>query len=684
MELIYYWINKKKCIHEQGFCFSPEYNISMLKVEQGKYELKISRKKENNVFLSDVISNITVLVGDNGAGKTTLLKELWSLRCYPCENEDREEYQEFNKNENEKNKNLIILKKDDGQLYLYTNIYQKNIQIQGEIIKSIFYLSDYSSIASEFIRTSGEYFGFTKIYISNSYFDDLNGMSTNGKLDELAITPARLFFISSAFFEFICPDKTYNEKVNDFGRYSNWLKQNKDPDEFQQICDLMFYNFLIDEDFISDYEGFVQTQIRVNIYLAFTRIERAKMDGKIQESLWDIVKPVLDILHSKCIVDKAKDDLGYVLKTNFIFEWVLENGLEMLSTDDDIEAIYTKIVSVLGTKDISAANNLYFCDAANEIKEFTELLENIPSLKNDVPKKDLAYKSGRETEKYSRENILEASKWKEIIQYIADRVKISEEIFLGKRQYGSFLLRYAFKHISSIKQNNYIVSILFQNMPKEAKLLIYEQVGQNVCLYCNRNFIEDLKIVKNRNGRKPVGTFELDHFYSKDEFPMFAVSFYNLIPVCGTCNRIKSNTVFNINPYLMYDKKDNISFEYNILGSNYMENEDELEIRIKSSSKEALEDAQNLRLEEIYNRHKDIVQEIIKKMKYYNSEYIECLFKDTGALFQSKDELYRLLYGGYANPDEFGKRPLSKFIKDIYQNTKEVLDGFDIFSDIDT
>ena len=355
MELIYYWINKKKCIHEQGFCFSPEYNISMLKVEQGKYELKISRKKENNVFLSDVISNITVLVGDNGAGKTTLLKELWSLRCYPCENEDREEYQEFNKNENEKNKNLIILKKDDGQLYLYTNIYQKNIQIQGEIIKSIFYLSDYSSIASEFIRTSGEYFGFTKIYISNSYFDDLNGMSTNGKLDELAITPARLFFISSAFFEFICPDKTYNEKVNDFGRYSNWLKQNKDPDEFQQICDLMFYNFLIDEDFISDYEGFVQTQIRVNIYLAFTRIERAKMDGKIQESLWDIVKPVLDILHSKCIVDKAKDDLGYVLKTNFIFEWVLENGLEMLSTDDDIEAIYTKIVSVLGTKDISAA-----------------------------------------------------------------------------------------------------------------------------------------------------------------------------------------------------------------------------------------------------------------------------------------------------------------------------------------
>ena len=103
MELIYYWINKKKCIHEQGFCFSPEYNISMRKPEHEKYELEISRNKRNNVFSSDVISNITVLVGNNGAGKTTLLKELLRLNCYPLENEDEDngDYQEFVKNKNE-------------------------------------------------------------------------------------------------------------------------------------------------------------------------------------------------------------------------------------------------------------------------------------------------------------------------------------------------------------------------------------------------------------------------------------------------------------------------------------------------------------------------------------------------------------------------------------------------------
>ena len=121
--------------------------------------------------------------------------------------------------------------------------------------------------------------------------------------------------------------------------------------------------------------------------------------------------------------------------------------------------------------------------------------------------------------------------------------------------------------------------------------------------------------------------------------------------------------------------------KYNIVGIDYLNNENDIEIEMYSSSKVALEDAENLRLEEVYNFHKDIVQEIIKKMKYYNPEYIKCLMNETGVLFKDKNEIYRLLYGGYANPNEFGKRPLSKFIKDIYYDTKEMLNGLDIFSE---
>lgn len=38
-----------------------------------------------------------------------------------------------------------------------------------------------------------------------------------------------------------------------------------------------------------------------------------------------------------------------------------------------------------------------------------------------------------------------------------------------------------------------------------------------------------------------VHAAKLDHFYPKSLYPFFALSLYNLIPVCGTCNLVKSD-----------------------------------------------------------------------------------------------------------------------------------------------
>ena len=64
---------------------------------------------------------------------------------------------------------------------LYTNIYQKDIRIHGEYINTIYYLSDDSNIASRISRGDTDYCGFTKIYVSNSYFDDANGTGGDEK-----------------------------------------------------------------------------------------------------------------------------------------------------------------------------------------------------------------------------------------------------------------------------------------------------------------------------------------------------------------------------------------------------------------------------------------------------------------------------------------------------------------------
>lgn len=212
-------------------------------------------------------------------------------------------------------------------------------------------------------------------------------------------------------------------------------------------------------------------------------------------------------------------------------------------------------------------------------------------------------------------------------------------------------------------------------MPQEAKRLLFRSVGQKVCPYCNRNYIEEIRNNGEEHSRKITGTFELDHFYPKDEYPMFAVSFYNLIPVCGICNSIKNNQIFAQHPYDW--NPDDVEFTYNIVGTEYLDNENDIEIQIRCNDN-VKKQIEILYMTELYNGHKDVAQEIIKKVKYYNKSYIDCLFNQVGDLFENKEEIYRLLYGGYANPDEFGRRPLSKFIKDIYHDTVKAVNGTDL------
>ena len=47
----------------------------------------------------------------------------------------------------------------------------------------------------------------------------------------------------------------------------------------------------------------------------------------------------------------------------------------------------------------------------------------------------------------------------------------------------------------------------------------------NICPYCNRNGIHNLKKSRKR-------TSELDHFHPQSKYPFLAISFFNLIPSC--------------------------------------------------------------------------------------------------------------------------------------------------------
>ncbi|HDI3248707.1 TPA: hypothetical protein PMC35_002182 [Vibrio cholerae] len=78
-----------------------------------------------------------------------------------------------------------------------------------------------------------------------------------------------------------------------------------------------------------------------------------------------------------------------------------------------------------------------------------------------------------------------------------------------------------------------------KNTTKSAKWDGYslcKKVAPRICPYCNRNFTP-VVVMGGEDSARP----ELDHFLPKSLFPMFSVSFHNLIPSCHCCNHSKGN-----------------------------------------------------------------------------------------------------------------------------------------------
>jgi len=192
------------------------------------------------------------------------------------------------------------------------------------------------------------------------------------------------------------------------------------------------------------------------------------------------------------------------------------------------------------------------------------------------------------------------------------------------------------------------------------------KLNVNVCPYCNIN--STYTVVK-KDGKK-ITRPEFDHFYDKATNPILALSFYNLIPSCHTCNStLKGSEEFSmighLNPYS--DNFDKVAkFNLKIKDSTFYHRIDGFEIKLETEDERAQNNIKSFELDTLYENHKDIVLELIQKEAIYNESYLdELLTQYEGTLFKNKEDLQRLISGGYVSDDEIGKRPLSKLVKDI-------------------
>ena len=217
------------------------------------------------------------------------------------------------------------------------------------------------------------------------------------------------------------------------------------------------------------------------------------------------------------------------------------------------------------------------------------------------------------------------------------------------------------------KYKKFIIDTLYkQRFPRKE---FAEELQVTVCPYCNRNFV---------NSTYKRTMCDLDHVYDKETYPILAVSFHNLVPVCHACNHDKASNAISYSPHnTKFNTDDLLSFDFYIGGIDYWVDNKQIGIEI-DCSRELESNVQELKLREVYQIHSDIVQECIKKAIMFNPDYMTDLFNTYNGLFESEEELYRIVFGNYMEESSYGKRPLSKLTKDILSKLLIEIYGFNV------
>lgn len=201
---------------------------------------------------------------------------------------------------------------------------------------------------------------------------------------------------------------------------------------------------------------------------------------------------------------------------------------------------------------------------------------------------------------------------------------------------------------------------------KSTSHYFFEKLNIRTCPYCNRQYTFTLS-EENANTSP-----EYDHFYAKSDYPILAVSFYNLVPSCHACNQIKGvKKTVKVNPYFsgfkckfrLYDKKKNgkkmNALEILNKGEGYL-NFDGANMAEKSNIKA-------FGLNGLYELHDDYVKDIIEKAAAYNKvsrEMIADTFQKRG---YTPDQVHDFVWGKYLDDSQLENRVLSKLTKDLLE-----------------
>lgn len=191
--------------------------------------------------------------------------------------------------------------------------------------------------------------------------------------------------------------------------------------------------------------------------------------------------------------------------------------------------------------------------------------------------------------------------------------------------------------------------------------------GLSVCPYCGRQWID----MAEEGGR--ISKPNIDHFLPKSKYPFLAMSFYNMIPACETCNKMENKgdmdpvvypryEVKLLNPYEFYDHAVTFSYEYNGWGEN-----DERNFKVKTEAEnDKLEEGymMRLKLRAFYANQKMEVKDIVRRFTTASHSWKKFLYH-LGVKNSFLQNLEERTLGYKLNEDEASQRLMYKFKKDL-------------------
>lgn len=182
---------------------------------------------------------------------------------------------------------------------------------------------------------------------------------------------------------------------------------------------------------------------------------------------------------------------------------------------------------------------------------------------------------------------------------------------------------------------------------------LLEHTGRAFCPYCNKVEIDNIHDGKHRCA-------ELDHFFNKDDYPILALSFYNMIPCCHTCNNRKGKKQLGISPYENRNVSNFSEFYY----CGDIAVKDTLSIEYKTNDEMILNESV-LKIKSNYEKNIDELVKLLKRMSDTPKSTLEQLYKDSEMGYNSFMEVIETHFDLAWHDELLFKKHISKFKKDI-------------------